>query len=65
MWETNPSAGNLFSLLGDVKRVKQHRLLSYLEDGHLIPQLALLFGGEPHFVDDFDGHISARFSVFA
>ena len=37
---------------------------SYLEDGHLVPQLALLLGGKPHFVNDFDRHVSAGLSVF-
>lgn len=37
---------------------------SYLQNGHLVPQLALLLGGEPHFVDDFDRHVSAALSVF-
>ena len=36
----------------------------HLEDGDLVPQLALLFGGKPHFVDDFDRHVPARLSVF-
>ena len=39
-------------------------LSSYLEDGHLIPQLTLLLGGEPHLVNDFDRHVSPRLSVF-
>lgn len=38
---------------------------SYLQNGHFVPQLTLLFGGKPHLVDDFDGHISARLSVFS
>ena len=37
----------------------------YLQDGHLVPQLALLLGGEPHLIDDLDGHVSARLPVFA
>lgn len=36
----------------------------YLENGHLVSQLTLLFGGKSHLVDDFDGHVSARLPVF-
>lgn len=35
----------------------------YLQDGHLIAQLTLLFGGEAEFVDDFDGNVSAGLPV--
>lgn len=35
----------------------------YLQDGHLIAQLTLLFGGEAEFVNDFDGNVSARLPV--
>ena len=35
----------------------QHVCVFYLEYGHLVPQLALLFGGKAELVDDFDSHI--------
>ena len=38
---------------------------SYLQDGHLVPQLALLLGGEPHLIDDLDGYVAARLPVLA
>lgn len=36
----------------------------YLQDGHLVPQLALLLGREPHLIDDLYGHVSAALPVF-
>jgi len=38
--------------------------MRYLQDGHLVPQLALLLGGEPHLIDDLDGHVSTALPVF-
>lgn len=46
---------------------EQHRCVCvcvYLQDGHLIAQLTLLFGGEAEFVYDLDGDVSAGLPVF-
>lgn len=37
----------------------------YLQYGHLVPQLTLLFGGEAQLVDDFDGHVPASLPVLS
>lgn len=37
----------------------------YLQDGHLVPQLTLLLGGEAQLVDDFDGHVPASLPVLS
>lgn len=37
----------------------------HLENGHFIPELALLLGGEAQFVDDFYCNVSASLPVFS
>lgn len=37
----------------------------HLEDGHFIPELALLLGGEAQFVNDLYCNISASLPVFS
>jgi hypothetical protein len=37
----------------------------HLKNGHFIPELALLLGGEPQFVNDFYCYIPACLPVFS
>ena len=36
----------------------------YLQDGHLVAQLTLLFGRKSQLVDDLDGDVTAGLPVF-